>query len=643
MFTVWKLRRDIGIWESYLAIIFIGISPTFTYVARFIRPDYLVVYLYMGVIHAGWRYAQKPSGLRLMLFLFLSWTASMTHETYVIYFFFMITFGIGNVIHGWWHKKKWSEIPYAREVICAFKEHWWALILGNALGFFWTMLFHTSFFNYTQSSTQWGRFGHFVGQIESFNFWLNESQGHRIWAPFHFYLIHLSWYELPFLVFFVYSIVRVMWAESPGPKRARLRLYFWGWLAASLIIFFFPAFWSDFKGDHFWNWEFGQRDTYWDKKIHMTMGLHLWLFFQCLLVVFVTGWIHLSKGRIFHAMCDYWTVGSFLAYGYAGEKVPWVTAHIVLPMMLSCGMYAAMVIRKFYPDWMARVEASASGLPMPVPSQKVSATAELTHKERRALARKERAAAGETPEEGASLAQHIIAVTTGICLVWTLYVHYITVFRQPGSPIERHSYASSHTHFHETYQYIAQASAKSIDPKDGKYTTPIAFGGQPGWPLNWVLRDWKNKVDLGTNETTKTYTNPMRIMVGMNTGGTQEAEWVIIDSDMMNVWSPKPRFLNRYDWGFSRFRHYWQPEPLKWQTMKKLGLLMMNPARLTPERQAEQKLCRSEWSKFLVAYFIRDEELSRNDAPYQWRSMDGYESYWGKLKTTAAEPPPANP
>lgn len=713
--SLYLLRKDIGEGRALLAIFLIGLCPTLTFVTRYLRPDMYVIFMYIAAIHAGWRYAQTLRPWRLAVFLLVGWTASMTHETYFIFYFFMITFGIGCWIHGVVHPEKYADedfspkgggwfpiptiakyviiappilfllwwlggiitneagenrraltimagiaalvsgeviafvikklqasgaiteiaflgralpnkaVPFYREVRYALTYHWPVILISCLVGLFITVAFHTSFFNYMH---------HKWGQIEAFQFWQKEHEGHRIKGEFHFHLLLLLIYEMPLLVLFVIACVKQMWAVEPSPFRYLRRALFIAWLIISVIILNLPATWTDVIGDSLWN---AKLDPKWDEAIHMTRGFHIWMFIQCLIVVFITGWIHLNKKRVFHALCDYWFIGSFLAYSYAGEKVPWVLAHIVLPMMISCALYIWMIYEKYFVN-----APSAKAVRAESPEGKLVAA-------KKSKDPKARRGKDEPVSSGGSFwsillglekivgkawrlifSRHCLTAIALVSVAWTAYVWTLLVFVQPGSPIERHTYASSHTEFHAAIREVIAQCEENYSGMD----TPIIFGGEPGFPLNWYLRDFKSKHQFsGTGINPN---GPKLMLPVQNPPGTMaEPVFVIMDNVMFEKSVPGPLFKDRYAWlPPVRFRHYWQPIPLKWDKMKKIGLLFRSEASLTndPVKLMDKQTFVKEWQKFLIGYIVRDEELSREGGTYEWLYLGGFNVYFGRLR-----------
>ncbi len=649
MWVIYRMRETLGTRVAWLAIIGLGISPSFTYVSRFIRPDMLMIMLYIYLACVGWRYSKSRSRWTLAWLTFLCVIASFLHETYVIYFFFVLTFALGCVIHTFVRKKDRRKIPIVSEIIYAFKRDWWVILIAGAVGEFLSVIMHTSFFHKEYMK-------HWFGQLEAVQYWQSQNKEHRIVGPFHFYWMHLLIYEPPFIIFWVVCLIKEMWPTAPSPTRAKRRILFWIWLIGSYLILLVPAHYLPIK--QAWvmpdSWPLNSPEhsyiSLWNlplagptpaqngnfNKIHMELGLHLWMFVQMLFVVCVVGWKHLDEGRVFFSFTDYWTMGSLMAFGYAGEKVPWVTAHVVLPLMISCGFYADQLLRKRFDGF------SWKALFKPVPRSPSAPNDSVRMRPMRGkpAGRPAPSVPNAPSRPRLGFARAAILLLTVISLGWTLRIQIESCLFQPGSPLERHSFSSSHPFFFASINYIEHVCREQYQGLE----TPIAHGGQPGWPLNWSLRNYKNIRILNSNWDARKLAdqdNEARIMVNMRDppGTSKEAEFVIFETDVFNETKPPPKFASRYDWARVRYRHFFTPVALDWQSMKKIWLLLRSDESLSDDLKIKKQTCKGEWMKFLVLYFLRNEELSKDNGPYQWNWLGGMDVHMGRLKPPDQLPP----
>lgn len=689
MWLLFSMRKRFGLWPIMLGLLFLTASPTVTYFARFCRGDTLMHLCYVLVIWLGMKYADRPTGLKMAWMTTLLWFCSLNMETYVIFFFLIVTWMLGTWIHGTIKRKDWvslligalfwavllglvavafkeiplywlsvvwavvglialaihgylvggryPDIPVYREFRMALFPHGWGLLIGLVAGFGLSVFMMTSAFNHMS---------HIDGQMEAFEYWAGQHNEHRIYNLFHFHWLHHLIHELPITIFWVVMMIRTMWPVNAGPLLTLRRVLYLVWLVGSFSILLLPAWWTpEIEGDRLWSYVFPKEI---DKKYHVQWGLHVWMFLQILFVIMVVGWVRLERGQYFRSFLDYWAGGSALAYAYAGEKVPWVGMHVVIPMCISCGFYAWDVWQaRFAPlfggatagdastESASRSEAEAAS---EAASEEARSDAEGLSNvpagdgaERKARSSRARARARETgplPASSAASARPVPAPASGFSLgmldrvigttiigifavvgiAWQLYLTVVVCLLQPGDALERHSYASSHTKFHEVITYIKRESFRSYQG----YETPITFEGEVGWPLFWELRKF-----------TKLNNDPNPV-------------FMIIDQ---NVMDKMPAYRDRYVWVRRPFRHYWVPTALDHRAMLKIPLLLRSPDGLTPELAEERARGRRDWWKLWNAVFVRSEENVRAGGVAEWRELGGLDAYFGKTKAAFQEAP----
>lgn len=655
--------------------------------------------------------------------------------------------------HRLWKRTDYRDIPFYNEFRKAIFPHFWAVGLGCFLGAWLSVgLMTMSFSKYNPVDNEGKRISapahiklaydnyaktlpagekpnlkefafnyldqnvkHWNGQYEAYIYWKGQHEEHRIKGAFHFYWLHLMLYELPFTAFWVAMLFAAVWPVS-GMRRAGMwRGIYLAILAAVLAAMFLPAAWftKTPTDQRLWNFAFSKEL---DAKIHMTLGLHVWLFFVPLILVMIAGWVRLGRGRYFHAFADYWTVGSLLAYGFAGEKVPWLTAHIALPMMMSLGFYVSDYIGGVAARLRPALSFNPLDAPVPVPlpmaptSASASARKRSGGKTRRigeaddasgkppAASEQNKNPSAKTPAPPArksiSIPKHSAAggspwgefmpgaaalpglgqwlrpsilsrmqwrdiFGVGYLILgaaFTIYTLVVTSFIQPGSPAERHSYASSHTHFHQAMHFIldriehdpkviqAIEQEKTAQVARGEkprtfYPTVIALEGTMEWPVHWILRHYNKK------------TFP-------KVAADTVADYIIVDYTILDA---KPAYMDRYEWSPRiRFRHYWVPQALKVGDMFRFGLLLSSdeslkakdlaaneartlalkgadptkPAPAIPEsKQYDSKQSMLlQWRRIWKGLVLRDEEALRPEGSTPWPEIGGFDVYFGRRK-----------
>lgn len=424
--ALWMLHASIGSRAVLLAIGFVAASPTLLFFSRFIRNDIPFLFVATAAVAAFAAYGRRGSWPPLAVALLAAGLAISIKETWVIFFFILAAFAAACALYGMLHDRRPSEWPIARHVLLAPRRHPVALAFFASLGAFVVIALYSSFFHYP---------AHWDGVAEALRYWAGEHRKHRIEGPYHFYLIHLAIYELPLLVFWLAVLVRNFWRlASDAPHRPLVRAAQLAWIAGGVITL--CLYWRAPLPKAF------------DDLAHMTLGFHPWLAAQLVLGVSVACWKHLNGNKPFHAFADCWTGASFVIYSYAGEKVPWVTAHIALPLCLACALHAEDLLK--------------------------------------ALARRADASAA-TPR----LALLRIAGVSAAALAFAsmLALSLFLAFVNNGNPIERHTYASSHPEFHRAVGELVEEAIESPMGFDSR----IAFKGEVAWPLWWTLRHFELK------------------------------------------------------------------------------------------------------------------------------------------------------
>lgn len=480
--TVWGLRDVMGRRSALLALLFIALSPTLLFFSRFCRNDIPFLFAATLMIWGFARHGRSGGAVPLFIGLLAAALAVAIKETWLIFFFIQLAFVAACWIYSQVKGLPLAEPPAAGPAYAALKNRWLTIGIGLSTGIFLVIAFYSSFFHYRE---------HMDGVIEAFQYWLAEHRKHRIEGPYHFYLIHLAIYELPLLLFWAGALVWRFISASPNEAASgRDRGLAGLWALVSLLTLVL-----------FWN---RSLPVAFDELLHMTLGMHLWMAVQLVLLVCVACWKHLNRGRTFHAFADCWTGASLVIFSYAGEKVPWVTAHLVLPMALSCALYADSAVSR----WVA-AEASEESMRLP----------------RRIM------------HWGA-------AGLATFSLGWLLWLSLFLAFLNSGNPIERHTYASSHPEFHLAVKQVIHEAGES--PMG--YDTRIAFEGEVAWPLWWSLR----KFELKTPEVYPAAHHPFIILdeYAYDAGPEYREDYTWQRVRFRHYWQPEPldwRAMRRID------------------------------------------------------------------------------------------------
>ena len=149
-----------------------------------------------------------------------------------------------------------------------------------------------------------------------------------------------------------------------------------------------------------------------------------------------------NSGELFSAFCAWWGLGGLLVYSTAGERMPWLAIHVLLPFVfLSCGLAA---------DWAGRSFRN------PAATRRIGVLAGL--------------------------------VLAGLLAFLGLRTSYRLNFVTGGLPVEPAAYAQGGS----SVPNWARRIRALADP--GKR---VAVANPVAWPLSWYLRGLGDEVEVG--------------------------------------------------------------------------------------------------------------------------------------------------
>ncbi|MBI4301304.1 MAG: TIGR03663 family protein [Chloroflexi bacterium] len=122
-------------------------------------------------------------------------------------------------------------------------------------------------------------------------------------------------------------------------------LIFWG-----IFLIFYTSFFDNPKGLASGIW--GSLD-YWLAQHGVRRGAQPWYYYLLLIPIYeylplllalVGGIYYAFKGNLFSRFLVYWAGLSFFLYSFAGEKMPWLSLHMALPLILLAGLYLGRIL-----------------------------------------------------------------------------------------------------------------------------------------------------------------------------------------------------------------------------------------------------------------------------------------------------------
>ena len=230
-----------------------------------------------------------------------------------------------------------------------------------------------------------------------------------------------------------------------------------------------------------------------------------------------------SDGGTFIAYMIFWAIGSFVIYSWAGEKMPWLNTHVVLPFIFLMGHVSQTVLDKF--DWAILKTRSAILFAVMLPLLAAALLALFSVQ----------------PFQGQSLSdlrqttQFFVAVLILAGLLFGLWHYgrrlsrlvikpllYLALFTFLTVLTMRFAWLSSFVNYDLVNEFIVYAhgapdvkwvldevddiSRRTVGDRDIK----VAYGGVI-WPLEWYMRQYPNRAFFGSNPSRETLDAPVII------------------------------------------------------------------------------------------------------------------------------------
>lgn len=439
LLAVWRLRDRLGNLAACLAVVFLAVSPTLLFYSRFNRNDVPFTLAALVFVLCMVRFLQQTRLLYWFLSLLaVAWMICIK-ETYMIFLFTAATFPVGvamvEVI-----AVRPSSLRETTQRLADHRRDFWrrfglVTLAGLAAGLFVIVTLFTTLFHHPS---------HADGPIEALRYWAGQHDEQRIYGEFHYYIPILIIYEFLFLALVIWGVGRTL------HRALWLRGWVgWGWAiwSVALLVVLWPyTFSRDFAA-----------------FTHMTRGWHLWLAIEVFALGAAACAVLTIERRRLEAFFLWWTLVSFLAYSYAGEKVPWISVHIVLPMIVTAAIFAQEIAR------------SACG--------EIAAASQQTQVNLMTVLRPLATYARS------SFRRALLSAFFAAGFVATIAVALRLNFVNNANPAERHVYTHTTADYKamvgEVYDVVARADGRPID------RFPLTIEGSSLWPAQWYFRRWR--------------------------------------------------------------------------------------------------------------------------------------------------------
>ena len=221
------------------------------------------------------------------------------------------------------------------------------LIFSVLIGLWWNqrkfliaaVIFHGIFLVlYTSVFTNMG--GWFTGSVDSLAYWIEQQEVQRGNQPWFYYFFIVPFYEFLPLIFAMAAIWR--WSKKEGVSQG--------------VAFWFGIVLFGFLGFSFTNWIFnfsqrgiGVEQESWPGYLALAIIILLAIVFRVvsssrrhrtsLKALFIGEEVNLVTLTTMVPFLTYWLIATWALYSYAGEKMPWLSTHFVIPMAFLAGWY----------------------------------------------------------------------------------------------------------------------------------------------------------------------------------------------------------------------------------------------------------------------------------------------------------------
>jgi uncharacterized protein (TIGR03663 family) len=431
------------------------------------------------------------------------------------------------------------------------------------------VLLHTTFF------TNIG--GLYTGTIGEVAYWLAQQEVQRGGQPWYYYLFLVPLYEfMPFFIGLIGGLVYVIRRKFPSHVDA------------------FSTEQAGLDGaDH--SQQEGtttQSSSYWP-----------------------------SDGGTFVAFLIYWALIAFVIYSWAGEKMPWLTVHMTLPLIFLAGHVIQTVLAGFnWSEARRRGGLLLGGALLLLPAALAAITS----------AQPFRSQSLQSLNETLQFIAGLFVLAVLAWVIWhfgrklgrslALRTAFVTVLVAMSLLTVRYTWLLNFVNFDYVNELLVYAHAspdvklalEQIDEISqrtvGDKMIRVAYDNDSTWPLEWYMREYPNRVYYGENPTRDAMDSPVVIV-----GSANESK-------------VKPYLGDQY----TRFRYrlvWWPVEDYKDQTPGKLwqnyvaGPEADDPLNDTVEAQeARRAVARDNRQKLWDVIFYRNyQDYDLNEWPFVHR------------------------
>lgn len=556
------MRRWLGRSGALITSVMLLISPTMLYYSRYIRHDVLIVVWVLILLIAFFRYLEERADR--WLYLGVAATAFMfcVKEVAFIYGGILGSFIVLLFLIQWLPQRdhRPTELP-------SFDL---AIVLGTLCLPFLSPLVMVLM------NILWGHlFGQSFIDMEIF------TDPQRIASSLQSNPLEVARIFLIFFATLVISVsIGVLWDRRRWP------------LVAGIFYFIFTLFYTTFftNGAGFVTGSLGSMG-YWLAQQGVKRGGQPWFYYAILVPLYeflplffsVAGIVYYfvrgvakrdGNSQMFVSFLMYWVALSIVGYGMAGEKMPWLTVHLALPMIFLAGRFVNDVLEGT--DWREVWRQGGAILALFL-LLLIAALVSLVRS--RPFQGQELAQLSDTMQWLAALLVAAALVyglwRYGVRLGWrrVLRVAFVTLFIVLSLLTVRFAWMLAYINYDYATEYLVYAHAtpdvkrvlaeieeisrRTVGDKEIK----VAYDDDSTWPLEWYFREYRNRAFYGANPSKEALDAPL-VIVG--------------DKNESKV---KPFLGNRYH-RFSYRLIWWPIENYKSATLKQIMADLRDPEKM---------------------------------------------------------------
>ncbi len=284
-------------WSILALCATISLSPTLGYWSRFAREEmYILASMFLMLYGAV---LCKSSLRSFFIITGLTLQFCIKENAYVtvaiLLGYLIFEFGFNALVLG-------EMNSLARKMVDNLKKFRWHFLFSLAVGALIYCYFYSAGFRYRQGILD-GIYR------ESLSYWFEHHNMERIKGPFLFHFYMYAWYELPFILIFLFQIFHFYKRASWNYRIAGIATWSIA-LFAAVIGFGRPVTESPFFQ------LFKLKDNL------DALGLFVLITHPLILTIY-----HLNKKEQMLAFWGYFFTATFFTYSYLGEKVPWLATY----------------------------------------------------------------------------------------------------------------------------------------------------------------------------------------------------------------------------------------------------------------------------------------------------------------------------